>query len=561
MDYWPYESGIPFPMKEKRISFPSEFLENHSLVLGKTGTGKSNLLVQLIRMYEEDKKKVIVFDPHGELWRYGDPESSIITLSPFVGDETGYLKFNMMSVLPYHNERERLLNEELVVQTLKDIFSGESTFSIGTWGPRIELIFTVLTRLLLKYKIDPTIQDLSDLLLNYYKRKDFSSSLEPEEKTGFYSIFNQGYDFISSSINKIVPLLSNEVSRRLFASTNDYYDISKLERTLYVELSPEYSPSSLSRPFSIMLLYKIWNNIILRRMKDVVVIMDEFQTLSPHISQRIVTEGRKFSFWAVMATQSLFGLDPALATTIRTNVHNFFLFQLSNEDANSFRHEGRPLKVPEFYHFNCLVPRTDSIFSGTARLATKSREFSVSQEFYDFGTIGTSLDQEFPENIDPARLSHLVSLGLATIVNGSVHLEAEYFEKIGSRGKRGSESLFHRYLVTRSYFYFKKRGLEVYEGIELSGHRPDLVVINGSEKIPVECEYSDIENKKRMKEKMALYPNVIFAAFTDSRDEIPPNTNMLLIPPIGDLSEPEYTGSQNVIGVKPSPNSTTILDE
>ncbi len=548
MDYWPYESGIPFPMKEKRIYFPPEFLENHSLVLGKTGTGKSNLLVQLIKMYEQDGKNVVVFDPHGELWKYGSSNSSIIALSPHSRDDTGYLEFNMMSVLPYQNDRERLINEELVVQTLKDIFSSESAFSIGTWGPRIELIFTVLTRLLLKYKINPTIQDLSDLLLNYYKRKDFSSSLASEEKSEFYSIFNQGYDFISSTVNKLLPLISNEVSKRMFASPGDFFDISRLKGTLYVELSGEYSPTSLTRPFSIMLLYKIWNNIVLRRMKDVVLIMDEFQTISPHITQRIVTEGRKFSLWAVMATQSLYGLDPSLVTTIKTNAHNLFLFQLSNEDTNLFRREGKILKNPEFHHFNCLVPRSESFFSGSTQLAAVSRDFVISDEFYDFESGNVRLDEEFPENMDPTRLSHLVSLGLATVVDGKFHLEEEYFEKIGSRHKQGSESLFHRYLVTRSYFFFKRQGFEVYEGTDFNGHRPDLLLIRNDEKIPVECEYSDLDRKGRMLEKLRFYPKVIFSAFKDRRNEIPSSAGLLLIPPIGDLSEPEYVEAQKVTG-------------
>lgn len=561
MDYWPYESGIPFPLREKRIFFPSEFLENHSLVLGKTGTGKSNLLVHLIRMYERAGKTVVVFDPHGELWKYGSKDSSIISLSPLSEGDTGYLRFNMMSVLPYQGAKERLINEELVVQTLKDIFSGESAFSIGTWGPRIELIFTVLTRLLLKYKINPTIQDLSDLLLNYYKRKDFSSSLEPEEKTEFFSIFNQGYDFISSTVNKILPLISNEVSKSLFSSAEDFYDVSKLTRTLYVELAGDLSPASLTRPFSIMLLYKIWNNVILRRMKDVVLVMDEFQSISPHISQKIITEGRKFSIRAVMATQSLSSLEPSVASSIRTNVHNFFLFQLSNEDVNTFRHDGKIVKNPDFHRFNCLVPRTDSIFSGMTRLATPTREFSISREFYDFPKGIDSIDQEILENIDPARLSHLVNLGLATVVDGRVHLEEEYFEKIGSRKKRGSESIFHRYLVTRSYFFFKKRGYEVYEGVDLRDHRPDLVVVKDGERIPVECEYSDLRNKRRMIDKLEYYPNLIFSAFKDKRDEIPPNSRLLLIPPIGDQSEPEYLEFQNVTGVKPSASNATSLEE
>lgn len=549
MDYWPYESGLLFPLSQKRIYFPREFLENHSLVLGKTGTGKSNLLVQLIRLYEGEGKTVVVFDPHGELWKYGNQSSSIITLSPVAGEETGYLKFNMMSVLPYHNEKERLINEEFVVQTLKDIFSSESTFSVGTWGPRIELVFTVLTRLLLKYKINPTLQDLTDLLLNYYKRKDFSSSLNPEEKSQFFSIFSQGYDFISSTVNKLLPLVSNEVSKKLFSSKEDFFDISKLRNTLYIELSGEYSPPSLSRPFAIMLLYKIWNNVVLRRMKDVVLVMDEFQTMSPHISQRVVTEGRKFSLWAIMATQSLSSLDPTLASTIRTNVHNFFLFQMSNEDLVMFRHYGKPLMNPDFHHFTCLVPRSGGIFSGISRLATPTREFSVATEFYDFDHTEFLPDREFPETMDPVHLSHLVSLGLATVKDGNIRLEREYFEKIGCRRKRGNESIYHRYLISRTYFFFKGKGYEVYEGLEFNGHRPDLVLIANGERIPVECEYSDLDNKSRVLEKAEFYQRVIFSAFKDDREKFPPGTMLLLIPPIGDPSEPEFVGAQNGIGV------------
>jgi energy-coupling factor transporter ATP-binding protein EcfA2 len=548
MDYWPYESGIRFPLKEKNISFPENFMENHSLVLGKTGTGKSNLLAQLIKMYEEEGKTVIVFDPHGELWKYGGSDSSIISLSPLPGEVKRYLKFNMMTVLPYRNEREKLINEDLVVQTLKEIFSSEETFSIGTWGPRIELIFTIIPRLLLKYKINPTLQDLSDILLNYYKRKDFASSLEPEEKTELFSIFNQGYDFISSSVNKILPLISNEISRHLFSSSEDFYDISKFRKTLYVELAGEYSPSSLSKPFSIMLLYKIWNNIILRRMKDVVIVIDEFQTITPHISQRIIAEGRKFSMWIVMATQSLSALNPILTSNIRTNVHNFFLFQLSEEDSRLFKLNGKVLKNPEFHNFNCYVPGTESYFTGSAKLATQRREFSTAEEFYAPDVESRSETDDRTEDIDPMYLNHLVSLGLASIVDGNISLSEEYFEKIGSRPRKGGESIFHRYLITRTYFFFKKRGYEVYEGIELNGHRPDLVIVKGDEKIAVECEYSDIDKRSRIMEKKKFYSNVIFSAFKGSEGSIPSDTTVLLIPAIGENSEPEYLDNQNERG-------------
>jgi hypothetical protein len=539
MDYWPYESGIRFPLDGKRIDFPEEFLENHSLILGKTGTGKSSLLAHLIKIYEETGKRVIVFDPHGELWKYSGEESSIITLSQYPGEDQGYLKFNMMSVMPYTNSREKAINEDMVIQTLKDIFSTEEAFSIGTWGPRIELIFTLIPRLLLKYRISPNIQDILDILINYHKRKDFMASLDQEERIQLYSVFNQGYDFISSSVNKILPLLSGNLQRNLFSSRHDFYDISKVKGTLYIELSNDLSPSSVVKPFSVMLLYKIWNNIVLGRMKDVLVVMDEFQIISPHISYRIVTEGRKFSLWALMATQSFSNLAPTIRESLKTNVHNFFLFQLSSEDLHLFQRDGRNFETPDFHYFHCFVPRTNSTFSGTSRPPKQTREFSVTREFYSFREEQESGSALKAEDINPLYLNELISNGLATLQNGKIELSEEYYEKIGSRPRKGNESIYHRYLITRSYLYFKSRGYEVYENMEVNGKFPDLVLFRGELKIPIECEYSDIHNRGRIMEKKRFYGNIIFSTFKNYRDAIPEDSPVLLIPPLGDTSEPE----------------------
>ncbi|MGC8645017.1 MAG: helicase HerA domain-containing protein [Thermoplasmata archaeon] len=272
MDYWPYESGTSLPLKGKRILFPDELQKAHSLVIGKTGTGKSSLLSALIRLYEGMGMTVIVLDPHGELWRHSSSDAKIITPSPVGREKRGYLRFNLMSILPYKDERERMINEDLVVHTLRDIFSAEEAFSIGTWGPRVELVLTLLPRLLLKYRMEPTIQDIAEILLDYHRRKDFMSSLEQDERRQLYFIFSMGYEFISSTVNKILPLLSSDVSRNLFSSRRDFFDISSLKGTLYVELSGDMSPPSLSRPFSIMLLYKIWNNVLLGRMRNVVLV-------------------------------------------------------------------------------------------------------------------------------------------------------------------------------------------------------------------------------------------------------------------------------------------------
>ncbi|MEM0138250.1 MAG: DUF87 domain-containing protein [Thermoplasmatales archaeon] len=540
IDYWPYESGILMPLTGKRIAIPDEFLSAHSLVLGKTGTGKSRLLASLINAYENLGMTVIVLDPHGELWKFSGEKAKIVTISPFIGRKTGYLRFNMMAVLPYQNETERLIIEDLVIRNLKDIFSTEDAFSIGTWGPRVELIFTIVPRLLFKYRIEPSLQDIADILLDFYKRRDFMSSLEPEEKKQLYSIFNMGYDFISSTVNKILPLLSEVTSKNLFSSRRDYFDISKLSGTVYFDLSGEHSAQSLVRSFSIMLLYKIWINVILKRMRNVVVVMDELQTLSPSILVRIVSEGRKFSLWSAMATQSLSSLPPNLTSSIRTNVHNFFLFQTSEEDRKILHIKESITKPRDFHSFVCYVPSDEAFFSGTLKAMNPARDFHVTEDFYDFDDDPQDCLEIQIDKMESAYVSQLVSKGLAFVINGKVVMSEDYFKKMGLRGRKGNESFFHRYLITRAYIFFKNRRYDVTEGIEYKGKRPDLMIRKDGLVRPVECEYSDIESPKRMEEKLATYGDLVFATFPSLLGKIPEGSDVLLIPPVGDSSEPEF---------------------
>ncbi|MEM0128126.1 MAG: hypothetical protein QXO03_03455 [Thermoplasmatales archaeon] len=60
---------------------------------------------------------------------------------------------------------------------------------------------------------------------------------------------------------------------------------------------------------------------------------------------------------------------------------------------------------------------------------------------------------------------------------------------------------------------------------------------------PIECKYSDVEFRQRMKEKLEAYEDLIFATFPSFLGRIPKNAAVLLIPPVGDSSEPEFIES------------------
>ncbi len=533
MDFWQIQEGLEIGVAGKRILASREQLQRHTLIIGKTGTGKSYLLTNLIENIR-GLRRLIVFDLHGELWQYSKQDSHIIALRPYIDSKLGYLKFNLMGILPHRNQYERMLNEDLMIKSLKDIFSREEVYSHGTWGPRIELIFTLLPKLLLKYRVNPTIEDMLEILLDPYARRDFLSELEENDKMKYYSIFNsQGYDYISSSVNKLMPLLSSEISKNAFSSKYDSLDFARLDKDLYIVLSAEYSSPLIVKQFSIMLLYKIWNNLIINRLKDVTVVIDEFQILTPSIAEIFLTEGRKFGLNLVVATQTTSTLGQKINEVLRTNVSNIIAFKGSENDFYNLTKD--ELHLNHEHQFLWADTFSSMYFRGSMRYsARKERIFELSREFYGFeGDL--NLDERTWK--DPYYLHILSTLNLVSLEGNKIVPNESYMKILGSRKIKGRESLYHRYLITRAYLFFKSLGLDAYENIVIGDGQPDLVVkINGIE-VPVECEYSDIKKPERIQEKKSRYRDVIFVTFKGFESKLPKDSKIILIPPIGEESE------------------------
>ncbi|MEM0128125.1 MAG: hypothetical protein QXO03_03450 [Thermoplasmatales archaeon] len=173
-------------------------------------------------------------------------------------------------------------------------------------------------------------------------------------------------------------------------------------------------------------------------MRNVDVVLDELQTISPSILTRIISEGRKFSLWSVMATQSLNSLPVRLADSIRTNAHNFFMFQMSHEDKVSLHVNDEWMQSPDFHSFVCYVPSDSAAFTETLKPLTPSRDLRLFEDFYCFDDDSQSEVKIEADRMESAYISQLVSNGLAFIVDGKVMMNEDYFKKIGLRGRKGT---------------------------------------------------------------------------------------------------------------------------
>ena len=222
------EDGIAIGIRAEGTAFriPSETFETHSLVTGRTGSGKTSLLYSIIRELVARKSNVILVDPHGTL-----SESVISGTNPdelyyFSTDETEK-DGSKLSIRLNPFSFDRAERAQIVTGVLRDLLALDEELSQGTWGPRLQvLVGTLMTRLVQERKIS-SVRDFADILLD---RKKLISAMEtmPDRELGLFiqrTSANQREwtEYTSSTLNKLFSLLSDS-SISCLMSQDDTFD-------------------------------------------------------------------------------------------------------------------------------------------------------------------------------------------------------------------------------------------------------------------------------------------------------------------------------------------------
>ncbi|EQD81178.1 hypothetical protein B1A_00102, partial [mine drainage metagenome] len=214
------------------VKVPLEHLINHNLIVGRTGTGKSNLLASIWKIYSGiEGSNVILFDPHGQLSDRIIAENESMDVV-YISTQEKYsingrrIGFNVLSTSGKNADEIGI-----VTDTVKELFSGESMFSKGTWGPRLELIFTTVLRFMLTSNPDANLSDFLSMISDREILKSMDGKIPEDIWKAMKTVIserNRWNEFIASTINKLVPVLSRPELRKLVSSKNDSVDISSL---------------------------------------------------------------------------------------------------------------------------------------------------------------------------------------------------------------------------------------------------------------------------------------------------------------------------------------------
>lgn len=323
----------------------------HTYIIGKTGTGKSTLMENMIYDDIREGRGVAVVDPHGELidhiLDFIPPEriDDVVYFSP--ADYDFPVGFN---VLEQVDANVRNVVASGVVGIFKKIF-GES------WGPRLEYILRNAILALLEYPNATLLGVMRILTDNAYRRSVLSTITDPVIRDFFVNEFEKyepkfRQEAIAPIQNKVGQFTSSSTIRNIIGQPKTKMDIRKIMdegKILLADLSTGKIGEDNSALLGAMLITKIQlaamgrTNVAEQERRDFYLYVDEFQNFATDSFATILSEARKYRLNLVMINQYISQMPETVANAVFGNVGTMIAFRVGAGDAKVMINEFQPV--------------------------------------------------------------------------------------------------------------------------------------------------------------------------------------------------------------------------
>jgi hypothetical protein len=347
-------AGISHP-----FVIPSGFFANHTFLGGKSGEGKSTLMVHPAQaVMLEGTRGLFLLDPHGDLaedvLRMVPPERLDDVVLIDLGETDFCVGINPLDVTL---GRDR----DLVVASLISVFSH---IWQSSWGPRMEAPFRAAILTLFEANLTIVRNDTLHGPDQQFTLLDVVQVLTDESfchdllaMTSDLFIHRFWYEYFSplslvQQRDRIDPVLTKMMqfesrgARRILGqsrSTIRLHEIVEQRKLLITRLAFSEAGAQTGSLIGatllglLMVTLREQSRLPVEERKSQVLLLDEFQTFGAGADlSQLLAELRKYGGSAVLATQSLqylTTLDPALLPTVLANTKQYFLFRLSAPDS------------------------------------------------------------------------------------------------------------------------------------------------------------------------------------------------------------------------------------
>ncbi len=334
----------------KQVYMAEDDRRRHVYIVGQTGTGKSNLMTNMVVEDIKQGKGVSIIDPHGDLVEKilaqipKDRIDDVIMFDP--GDILKPLGMNMLEYdLNMPEQKTFIVNELLGI--LHKLFpeSGEAM------GPMFEQYFKNSLLLLMEDAVNEpaTLMEVSRIFTDadFRKRKlariknpvviDFWEK-EASKVSGEASLANMT-PYITSKFNNFT---ANDYVRPIIGqveSSFDFRNIMDEGKILLVNLSKGRIGDLNANLLGMIIVGKILMaalsrvNIPQEQRRDFNLYIDEFQNFTTDSISTILSEARKYRLNLVIAHQFIAQLTEKIRDAVFGNVGGIITFRVGAQDA------------------------------------------------------------------------------------------------------------------------------------------------------------------------------------------------------------------------------------
>jgi hypothetical protein len=333
------------------LSIPDRRL--HVYIAGKTGTGKSTLMLNLLAQDLEAGRGFALLDPHGDLAeRLLDyvprrQTGRVVYLNP--NDRDHAIGLNVLEHVP---EEYRPVVAAGVLSAMKHIWS-------DSWGPRLAH-FLLNTILALMDSPGSTLLGVPLMLLDADYRKRVVARVKNPVVRQFFEVelpsYPQHYsrEAMGPVLNKIQSFLVFPAVRSIVGQSRSTFDMRRMMdegRFLIANLSKGLIGEEPANLLGSLLVTKLELAAMSRAdvlefaRPDFAIYADEFHSFSTSSFATLLSEARKYHLSLVGAHQYLAQLTPEVRGAVFGNVGTMIVFRVGAEDGRVFEQEFLPITL------------------------------------------------------------------------------------------------------------------------------------------------------------------------------------------------------------------------
>ena len=325
--------------EDRPVILRAEDRRRHVYLVGKTGMGKTTLLLNQLRHDIANGRGVCLIDPHGDLaeaiLNFIPSERTNDVILFDAGDSEQAIAFNPLDC-PDAQHADQVASN--VVASLRKMYE--------SWGPRLE--DTLRNAIYAAIEQGGTFLTVLRLLSDAVFRERVVAQLHEPIVRSFwlheFTAWSRSYrtEAIAAIQNKIRPFLTHKTMRAIVSQATHSLDLRAIMdsgKVLIVNLSKGRIGEDNAGLLGSLIVNSLQHaamgraNVPEHERRDFYVFVDEFQNFATGAFATILSEARKYGLNLTISHQYYRQLDEQTANAVVGNVGTFISFAVGSDDA------------------------------------------------------------------------------------------------------------------------------------------------------------------------------------------------------------------------------------